>query len=271
MATLTIYPGKDINMNEPQPALDWDVQTATATHWRLSAAEGNRQDYYGTGFSYTADQLGLSGGTLTRIDWGFVGPYSGYEIVSRIDGLSLDVAAAFGNLDANDTQGFLSLIFKGADTMYDSGASDLLNGYAGADSLFGNAGSDTLSGGGGNDKLSGGKGKDQLSGGAGADKFVFDVAPSNTTADKIKDFLHGTDKIQLDNSVFTTAGADGALASGAFYAGTAAHDAGDRVVYDKASGNLYYDPDGTGGAAKVLVAVLTGSPDNVDASDFRVI
>jgi Ca2+-binding RTX toxin-like protein len=281
MATLTVSAGKDINMNEMQPSLDWGVDTAAATHWRLSAVEGNRHDYFGTGFTYTSDHLGLTGGTLTRIDWGYVGPFSGYELATRIEGFSLDVAAV-GTLDPNDVQGFLSLIFNGADTMNDSGAGDLLNGYAGADALFGNAGADTLSGGGGNDrlsggggndKLSGGQGRDVLTGGAGADKFMFTVAPSNTTADTIKDFVHGTDRIQLSNAagLFTQAGADGALAAGAFWAGSAAHDSSDRVIYDNVTGNVYYDPDGTGSAPRVLFAVLTGSPDTVTVADFQVI
>jgi Ca2+-binding RTX toxin-like protein len=177
-----------------------------------------------------------------------------------------------GSLPTYDGKNNLSIAF-GAVIENATGGSgaDSLTGNNVVNVLSGNAGNDKLAGAGGGDTLIGGKGKDQLIGGGGADKFVFNAAPSNATADTIKDFLHGTDKVQLDNSVFTTAGADGALASGAFYAGTAAHDASDRVVYDKVSGNLYYDPDGTGAQAKVLVAVLIGSPDNVSFGDFRVI
>ena len=41
-----------------------------------------------------------------------------------------------------------------------------------------------------------------------------------------------------------------------FVLGTAAQDAADRVIYDRASGNLWYDADGSGRGAKVLVAEL---------------
>jgi cysteinyl-tRNA synthetase len=41
-----------------------------------------------------------------------------------------------------------------------------------------------------------------------------------------------------------------------FHLGTAAADAGDRIIYDQPTGRLYYDPDGTGARAQVLFAVL---------------
>ena len=49
----------------------------------------------------------------------------------------------------------------------------------------------------------------------------------------------------------------GALAKGAFHLGSAAHDASDRVFYDRKSGALYYDKDGTGGHAAIQIAVLS--------------
>ena len=43
----------------------------------------------------------------------------------------------------------------------------------------------------------------------------------------------------------------------AFHKGARADDAQDRVVYDPASGKLYYDQDGEGGRGQVLVAQLS--------------
>jgi Ca2+-binding RTX toxin-like protein len=57
--------------------------------------------------------------------------------------------------------------------------------------------------------------------------------------------------------VFTAIGANGALLSAAFFVGAAAHDSSDRIVYDKPTGQLYYDADGTGAAAKILFATVT--------------
>ena len=55
-----------------------------------------------------------------------------------------------------------------------------------------------------------------------------------------------------------------------FHAGVAAADADDHIIYNRANGHLYYDADGTGADAQVLLAVLTNHP-LVLANDFAVI
>lgn len=124
------------------------------------------------------------------------------------------------------------------------------------DKITGSDGANTLDGSAGNDKLYGGLGKDLLIGGDGKDTFVFSTKLSSTNIDTIDDFKIKADVIWLDNDVFTKAGAVGDLASGAFYTGSKAHDSSDRIVYDKASGKLWYDDDGSGSHAAVQVALL---------------
>ena len=70
----------------------------------------------------------------------------------------------------------------------------------------------------------------------------------------------GEDRLVLDSFVFRAL-QPGALAPGAFALGTEAQDADDRILYDSSTGNLYFDPDGTGPAtpptspvSQVLVA-----------------
>ncbi len=88
--------------------------------------------------------------------------------------------------------------------------------------------------------------------------FLFATAlNAATNVDSLTDFNRTADFIHLDDAVFTAIGATGALAAGAFRAGTAAGDADDRIVYDQASGSLYYDADGNGAGAQVLFAQLT--------------
>jgi len=70
--------------------------------------------------------------------------------------------------------------------------------------------------------------------------------------------------------VFTTLGA-GALPAGALVMGSAATDASDRILYDAATGALFYDRDGTGAAAAVQFAILDNMPASLAASDFLVI
>jgi Ca2+-binding RTX toxin-like protein len=57
-----------------------------------------------------------------------------------------------------------------------------------------------------------------------------------------------------------------------FQSGTAADDRGDRLIYDRVSGALYYDADGLGGAAQVQVATIgTRTHPTLGAGDFLVI
>ncbi|MBA3527225.1 MAG: calcium-binding protein, partial [Sphingomonas sp.] len=114
-----------------------------------------------------------------------------------------------------------------------------------------------LSGGDGNDMLYGGLGNDRLTGGAGEDGFVFNSElDQRTNVDRITDFSVADDTIYLSRSVFNESLA-GPLASGAFHEGTAAADADDRIIYDSATGNIYYDADGSGAGASVLFAQVT--------------
>jgi Ca2+-binding RTX toxin-like protein len=107
-----------------------------------------------------------------------------------------------------------------------------------------------------------------LTGGAGNDVFVFNTA-LNGGIDRVTDFAHGYDTFRLENSVFTAVGATGELASSAFYSGSAAHDATDRIIYNPATGALTYDADGTGSIAPVQFGTLaTGL--TVTASDFLI-
>ena len=89
---------------------------------------------------------------------------------------------------------------------------------------------------------------------------------SNCTG--IVDFIHDDDTIVLDDAVFAGL-ALGALTAGAFRTGAAAADADDRIIYNGATGQLFFDPDGVGGAAQVQFATLTGAP-AINASDFLV-
>jgi Ca2+-binding RTX toxin-like protein len=128
--------------------------------------------------------------------------------------------------------------------------------------LIGNAGNDTLSGGDGLDTLSGGLGNDKLTGGAKADAFVFDTKlNAKTNVDAISDFTRADDAIYLENLVFKKLGS-GSLASPAklnksfFVTGAKAKDTNDYLVYDKATGALSYDADGSGAGAAVKFAQL---------------
>lgn len=144
---------------------------------------------------------------------------------------------------------------RGDDSLHGDAGNDALEGGAGNDRLSGGTGADRLVGGEGKDVMEGGAGNDALTGGGGADSFVFAQATGDGI-DRIVDFRHGEDTIGLDHSSFSKIGAPGALDAEAFFLGAAAHDAGDRILYDAKTGALSYDADGDGAAAAVQFAVL---------------
>ena len=132
---------------------------------------------------------------------------------------------------------------------------NIITGSTGNNILRGGRGNDTLSAGTGSDTLYGEIGVDRLTGGAGKDAFVFNVAPTFANRDTITDFSHRDDTIKLAHAFFKGMGT-GPLKAQYFFAGTHAHDADDRIIYNKAAGALYYDSDGNGAHAQVLFAVV---------------
>jgi serralysin len=165
----------------------------------------------------------------------------------------------------------------GADSL--SGIENVLTG-AGNDNVTGSSldniisagtGNDTLIGNGGNDTISGGLGNDSLNGGTGTDHFIFDTALGTTNVDRIQSYNVTDDTILLDDAIFTALGSPGALAAGAFKAGTAATDADDRIIFNAATGALFYDQDGNGAAAAVQFATLTSITGTITNADFLII
>jgi serralysin len=74
-------------------------------------------------------------------------------------------------------------------------------GLSGSDQLFGRGSNDALVGNDENDTLTGGTGRDIMAGGDGADDFDFNAAAetgvTGSTRDRITDFVHLTDDIDL--------------------------------------------------------------------------
>ena len=160
---------------------------------------------------------------------------------------------------------------SGSDTL---SAFERLIGSDFGDTLTGRNGNNVLKGLAGSDTLSGKAGNDTLVGGTGADDFNFDTAlDAVSNRDRITDFNVTADTMQVDLDVFDAfTVANVALSGPAFYRapGATAHDASDRIIYDTSTGNLYYDPDGTGAADATLFVTLAGAP-LVTASDFFIV
>jgi Ca2+-binding RTX toxin-like protein len=168
----------------------------------------------------------------------------------------------------------------GADAVYAVGSYALQNGYeievlaaidpgsAAAQNLTGNDHANVIFGSNGANILDGNGGNDALVGYGGADTFAFTTALGAGNSDAIVDFVAGTDKIGLDDAIFTAIG--GTLNANAFVIGAAAADADDRILYDQATGRLFYDADGSGGGAAIQFATLQSAP-VLSAGDFTMI
>ncbi|WP_226780804.1 calcium-binding protein [Oceaniglobus trochenteri] len=119
--------------------------------------------------------------------------------------------------------------------------------------------------------IAGRGGRDTLKGQAGADTFVFDRELGPDNVDRIIDFNTNSanegDTLKLKSAVFTGL-ADGALDASVFALGAHAQDAADRLIFEQASGRLWYDADGTGPSAQILFATFDQdailTPENIE-------
>jgi Ca2+-binding RTX toxin-like protein len=193
-----------------------------------------------------------------------VGVFMGNAVFSYGDaagdtfaGVETVIGSEFGDVvNASGNSARVLWGLGGDDILLGTLSNNILNGGDGADSMNGLAGVDRLRGGAGADTLDGGLGHDVLTGGASQDAFQFASALSKPrNMDTVSDFSVRDDTILLDNQVFATL-AEGRLTNAAFHIGAAAGDGSDRIVYDAATGALYYDADGTGATAAITFAML---------------
>ncbi|WP_121630582.1 calcium-binding protein [Tropicibacter alexandrii] len=223
------------------------------------------------------------GGTVTgSIDMG------GGDDLARVDQDYLVIDGGAGNDtlivtgDRVVASGFETIFLNGsADISVDGGATDDkiwgnfgANGIGGGDgadtirsgngddTIEGGAGDDILYSGSGNDEIVGGGGKDLMNGGADADIFVFEaVSDSGTTgatADIIKSFEHGVDRIDmsfLTNPAF--------IGTGAFTGGGTAEIRVQLLANNNS--RLLIDADGNG-TTDMMITML--GQQTFDADDF---
>jgi Ca2+-binding RTX toxin-like protein len=135
--------------------------------------------------------------------------------------------------------------------------------------LTGNASGNVVRGNAGANVINGRDGNDELTGLGGEDLFLFDTAlDASFNVDVITDFNVVEDTIRLDATIFSSGfTTNNSVASSQFIVGTAALDAGHRILYDNASGDVFYDSDGTGPTDAIRFARLSAGladPTDVD-------
>ncbi|GHC66958.1 calcium-binding protein [Neogemmobacter tilapiae] len=131
---------------------------------------------------------------------------------------------------------------------------DTLRGSSGPETLMGGSGDDRLIGGNGFNHLIGGAGADTISGGSDTDIFYFksttDFGDTITNFDGAEDILYLT---------FNFAGKTGFSPTAAQFrarADNVAQDADDRFIFRTTDKSLWFDADGAGGQAAVLIVDL---------------
>ncbi|HVQ07632.1 MAG TPA: hypothetical protein VMS43_04285 [Allosphingosinicella sp.] len=232
---------------------------STVFHQGTTAINLGGNDYDNTLIgNYGANYLNGNGGIDVMIglygDDTYVADNAG-DVVQEVAGGGADLLYSFVSytLAAGQEVEIISTAVQGGSTAIN------LTGNEFAQTIVGNAGANLIDGKGGNDVLYG------L---GGTDTFAFTTTLGAGNVDTLADFVAGTDKIGLDDAIFTAIGAT--LNASAFVIGTAAGDADDRIVYNSTTGALFYDADGSGAGAAVQFATL--SPGLVlTAGDFTMI
>ncbi|MDO7835251.1 calcium-binding protein [Sphingobium sp. HBC34] len=210
------------------------------------------------------------GGGIDTVEYGNVG--FGVEV-----NLSTGKTSGGAGIDTlTSIENVLGSIF--GDVIIGNTRDNMIRGGAGNDVLVGGTGVDQLYGDAGNDRLRGGIGNDWLQGGAGKDAFQFDTALGTSNAaniDFIDDFSPLDDTLYLENSVFsafgTTTGAINAAHFRSIVTGGAT-DANDFLVYDRSTGALFYDANGSVNGLGDAVQFATLLPNlQLTSSDFLLI
>ena len=211
--------------------------------------------------SYGADLM--TGGA--GVDLAHYGNAGGGVSASLVSGGLTNIATGDRYIDM---EGFWGSNYN--DQFTGDSRNNVIYGMAGDDILIGGAGQDMLDGGKDWDRLDGGAGSDALVGGSGRDTFVFSTGLGASNVDRISDFQAGEDFIALSRSIFSAIGAAGTLASSKLKIGAAATAGDHRIVYNSATGELFYDADGSGAAAQTKFAIVKAGL-ALTASNFYVI
>ena len=177
--------------------------------------------------------------------------------------------AALTSVDASAVNGAVT----NSATMISTAGFTLKTG-SGADAISGGAFNDTLNGAAGNDTLTGNAGADNLTGGTGADTFVFAANATNSVVssvaapDVITDFVPGTDKLQITQTV--TAFLNNFTTLSAAQAAAAADGRGNLAYYVTNDNTLYVasNVNGVASSTDTAIAFTAGTVTALSGTDL---
>jgi Ca2+-binding RTX toxin-like protein len=251
---------------------------AVYTSVSYTLAPGSSVEWLAAAATYGTDALILTGNDLANTILANQGNNilvgaSGADLLVGYGGDDTYYIDNAGDVIVEATGGGFDVLYTSVSYTLDAGAevewlsTDATYGTA-AINLTGNQVGNVILGNQGSNVIDGGGGGDVLVGYGGNDTFAFTTALGAGNVDSIVDFAAGADKIALDDAIFAAIGAT--LDASEFVVGAAAVDANDRIIYESATGELFYDADGNGAGAAVLFAVLEPNL-ALTVSDFQMI
>lgn len=264
-----------------------DVIDGNDGHDNIKAGDGDDIIYMGKG----NDKVHAgNGNNIVFAEVGLIDDNDGNDRVTAGSGDDF-IASGTGNDIVRAGDGNNVVIGGEGNDIITTGAGDDIvdpDGYYVEDGVesFGN---DTIKTGAGDDIIFLGEGADKVWGGKDSDTFVFDklfTPPSETvfkqdgtqvvktTVHRINDFDATVDKLGFDAEEFESLASFTAtnFVKGSGLTAASPNETGvdDFLIYDTASGKLYYDEDGNGDGAAVLLGVVTGRMADLDASDIEI-
>ncbi len=193
------------------------------------------------------------------VDWANY-DQAGVRVTVNLDGSGPGVGEGLGDQFTSVEN------LRGSDLVLTVG--DQLRGDGGANMILGLRGDDALYGESGNDRLHGGLGSDTMTGGLDSDLFAFDTAAEG--GDRILDFNSALDSFAFLSGAFAGLTADNYNGASNFVVrgDNVAQDFNDYFILttDASGVTLWFDADGNGAVAAVLIATVLG--DMVQASDI---
>ena len=100
---------------------------------------------------------------------------------------------------------------------------------------------------------------------------MFDTKPqAKSNKDKILDWNHRDDTIQLENTIFKALKKTGTLKKACFTLGSGAKDGNDFIGYNRGTGDLWYDANGNKAGGHVVFANI-GKNKTIFHADFAII
>ena len=178
-----------------------------STSMRINYGPGEYDIFTGSGLDYDDEGYPISGRvtSFTSYEGGGVD----FKITNAVGLYATEISAAAKTNTLSDDQAVFRSLLSGNDVLVGAARSDVINGYANTDEITGNGS------------------RDFLTGGTGYDDFNYRLTSDSKVGsgrDRITDFKHGTDDIDLSvmdangstagNGTFTFLAAQGASFTG---------------------------------------------------------